>query len=283
MRRYHTLLGIVVVLLASSEALSTSNEAKLTSHDTALWESMTPTHATISRSRLLRANTLDEEDNATAEERGVQSAVLGTLSQLTRKAKLPDKIANKLVIWSWLKAKMDPKAVYAELKFTGKPLAVVEADPISQTRSMQQYALVLLSFRDVEVPCIFHDDTSVFVTWAFMLVLSMLSFLEQYIKAYMKNILVLIKPGLFNIDCCTLSALSTRPILRSGASQVVARNLLNAPAASTVSVQEVNAEFLLYKTHTDGTNRYTISMSSGQDANVKAITTDAVPGLHDRV
>ncbi|GMF44061.1 unnamed protein product [Phytophthora lilii] len=59
----------------------------------------------------------------------------------------------------------------------------------------------------------------------------------------------------------------------------VRRNYLNAAAACAVSAQEVNAEFLLYKTLTDGTNRYTISTPSGQDANPKATTTDAAcPG-----
>ncbi|RLN50565.1 hypothetical protein BBJ28_00024783, partial [Nothophytophthora sp. Chile5] len=54
---------------------------------------------------------------------------------------------------------------------------------------------------------------------------------------------------------------------------------LDSAAACAVSAQEVNAEFLLYKTLTDGTNRYTISTPSGQDADPTATTTDvACPG-----
>ncbi|KAF4316752.1 hypothetical protein G195_008352, partial [Phytophthora kernoviae 00238/432] len=50
---------------------------------------------------------------------------------------------------------------------------------------------------------------------------------------------------------------------------------LDSAAACAVSAQEVNAGFLLHKTLTDGTNRYTISTPSGQDADQSANTTDA--------
>ncbi|KAF4029872.1 hypothetical protein GN244_ATG18361 [Phytophthora infestans] len=59
----------------------------------------------------------------------------------------------------------------------------------------------------------------------------------------------------------------------------VRRSYLDSAAACAVSAQEANAEFLLSKTLTDGTNRYTISTPSGQDANATATTTDAAcPG-----
>ncbi|ETN03772.1 hypothetical protein PPTG_15967 [Phytophthora nicotianae INRA-310] len=59
----------------------------------------------------------------------------------------------------------------------------------------------------------------------------------------------------------------------------VRRSYLDSAAACAVSAQEVNAEFLLFKTLTDGTNRYTISTPSGQDADATATTTDAAcPG-----
>uniref|UniRef100_H3GTN2 Uncharacterized protein n=1 Tax=Phytophthora ramorum TaxID=164328 RepID=H3GTN2_PHYRM len=54
---------------------------------------------------------------------------------------------------------------------------------------------------------------------------------------------------------------------------------LDSAAACAVSAQEVNAGFLLHKTLTDGTNRYTISTPSGQEADPNATTTDvACPG-----
>ncbi|RAW21713.1 hypothetical protein PC110_g21845, partial [Phytophthora cactorum] len=59
----------------------------------------------------------------------------------------------------------------------------------------------------------------------------------------------------------------------------VRRSYLDSAAACAVSAQEANAEFLLSKTLTDGTNRYTISTPSGQDADATATTTDAAcPG-----
>lgn len=54
----------------------------------------------------------------------------------------------------------------------------------------------------------------------------------------------------------------------------VRQEYLDAAAACAVSAQDVNAEFLLHKTLTDGTQRYTISTPSGQDANPSATTTD---------
>ncbi|KAG1711329.1 hypothetical protein DVH05_008582 [Phytophthora capsici] len=59
----------------------------------------------------------------------------------------------------------------------------------------------------------------------------------------------------------------------------VRQSYLDSAAACAVSAHEVNAEFLLHKTLTDGTNRYTISTPSGQDADATATTTDAAcPG-----
>ncbi|KAL3674900.1 hypothetical protein V7S43_000826 [Phytophthora oleae] len=59
----------------------------------------------------------------------------------------------------------------------------------------------------------------------------------------------------------------------------VRQSYLDSAAACAVSAQEVNAEFLLHKTLTDGTNRYTISTPSGQDADATATTTNAAcPG-----
>uniref|UniRef100_M4BTP4 Uncharacterized protein n=1 Tax=Hyaloperonospora arabidopsidis (strain Emoy2) TaxID=559515 RepID=M4BTP4_HYAAE len=59
----------------------------------------------------------------------------------------------------------------------------------------------------------------------------------------------------------------------------VRRSYLNAAAACAVSAQEVNAEFLLHKTLKDGTKRYTISTTSGQDADSNSTITDgACPG-----
>ncbi|GMF67829.1 unnamed protein product [Phytophthora fragariaefolia] len=55
----------------------------------------------------------------------------------------------------------------------------------------------------------------------------------------------------------------------------VRRAYLDSAAACAVSAQEVNAEFLLHKTLSDGTNRYTINTPSGQEANPNATTTDA--------
>ncbi|KAE8955219.1 hypothetical protein PR002_g31845, partial [Phytophthora rubi] len=54
---------------------------------------------------------------------------------------------------------------------------------------------------------------------------------------------------------------------------------LDSAAACAVSAQEANAEFLLHKTLSDGTNRYTISTPSGQEANPNATATHAAcPG-----
>ncbi|KAJ8566480.1 hypothetical protein ON010_g6642 [Phytophthora cinnamomi] len=59
----------------------------------------------------------------------------------------------------------------------------------------------------------------------------------------------------------------------------VRRAYLDSAAACAVSAQEANAEFLLYKTLSDGTNRYTISTPSGQAADPNAATTHAAcPG-----
>ncbi|OWZ06536.1 Carbohydrate-binding protein, partial [Phytophthora megakarya] len=63
----------------------------------------------------------------------------------------------------------------------------------------------------------------------------------------------------------------------------VRRSYLDSAAACAVSAQKANAEFLLYKTLTDGTKRYTISTPSGQDADASATTTDAAcPGYKTR-
>ncbi|CAI5709584.1 unnamed protein product [Peronospora destructor] len=62
----------------------------------------------------------------------------------------------------------------------------------------------------------------------------------------------------------------------------VRRSYLNLAAACAMSAQEANADFLLHKTLTDGTKRYTISTPSGLAANAAATTTDAVcPGYQD--
>ncbi|KAE8955007.1 hypothetical protein PF005_g32541, partial [Phytophthora fragariae] len=54
---------------------------------------------------------------------------------------------------------------------------------------------------------------------------------------------------------------------------------LDSAAACAVSAQEANAEFLLHKRLSDGTNRYTISTPSGQEANPNATATHAAcPG-----
>ncbi|EGZ29589.1 hypothetical protein PHYSODRAFT_477644 [Phytophthora sojae] len=59
----------------------------------------------------------------------------------------------------------------------------------------------------------------------------------------------------------------------------VRRAYLDSAANCAVSAQEANAEFLLHKTLSDGTNRYTISTPSGQEANPNATTTHAAcPG-----
>ncbi|CAI5734016.1 unnamed protein product [Peronospora destructor] len=62
----------------------------------------------------------------------------------------------------------------------------------------------------------------------------------------------------------------------------VRRSYLNLAAACAMSAQEADADFLLHKTLTDGTKRYTISAPSGLAANAAATTTDAVcPGYQD--
>ncbi|CAH0475965.1 unnamed protein product [Peronospora belbahrii] len=53
-------------------------------------------------------------------------------------------------------------------------------------------------------------------------------------------------------------------------------------AGCAVSAQETNADFLIQKTFTDGTKRYTISAQSGQDANANDILTDLTcPGYKE--
>ncbi|UIZ27802.1 hypothetical protein KXD40_004550 [Peronospora effusa] len=62
----------------------------------------------------------------------------------------------------------------------------------------------------------------------------------------------------------------------------VRRSYLDSAAACAMSAHEAEADFLLHKTLTDGTKRYTISAPSGLAANAAATTTDAVcPGYQD--
>ncbi|KAE8956094.1 hypothetical protein PR003_g29292 [Phytophthora rubi] len=119
MGRLFALLVVAVTFLATIDALSTESASQVESTELAAlnaapWYSPTK--------RLLR--TVDATD-AAAEERGIQYSLLSGLSKFTKALGLK-KVSNKLKIQAWLKAGMDPTAVYKELKFTGKKLSEVE-------------------------------------------------------------------------------------------------------------------------------------------------------------
>ncbi|GMF19186.1 unnamed protein product [Phytophthora lilii] len=140
MGRFYAILAVSVVLLVTGEALSTTpnsnhvEKAKLPSIDTSIWHrSLEAEQIDSTVKRSLRTVTDGEGTNgADAEERGFQASVLDKLSKWATKLKLP-KTATNLQYRAWLKAKENPKTIYAKLELAGKTRAQLEADPKFKT------------------------------------------------------------------------------------------------------------------------------------------------------
>ncbi|KAG3048200.1 hypothetical protein PI125_g26745 [Phytophthora idaei] len=113
MKRCYILAVLAVAFLAIGEAVGTSGyrNRKLAEN----------------RSQRLLRTAGTTTDDATDEERGFQAILLGRLSNLAAKARLP-KTAKNLQFRAWLKAKWDPNRLYEHFGFTGKELAVIRKD-----------------------------------------------------------------------------------------------------------------------------------------------------------
>ncbi|KAL4086947.1 hypothetical protein PRIC1_014005 [Phytophthora ramorum] len=126
MGKYKGLLAIVIFLAVTSEVLSSATSSYQTKTTNLASGGEGPSK------RVLRSVDAAEENNkdasAAAEERGFQSAVLGKLANLAKKAKLP-KTAKNLQFRSWLKARKDPNFVLEYYGLKGLEPAIARKSP----------------------------------------------------------------------------------------------------------------------------------------------------------
>ncbi|KAL4115414.1 hypothetical protein PRIC2_013576 [Phytophthora ramorum] len=135
MGKYKGLLAIAIFLAVTSEVLSsaTSSYQTKTTNLASGGDALRPRQLGEGPSkRVLRRVDVAEENNkdasAAVEERGFQSAVLGKLANLAKKAKLP-KTAKNLQFRSWLKARKDPNFVLEYYGLKGVELAIARKTP----------------------------------------------------------------------------------------------------------------------------------------------------------
>ncbi|KAL4115411.1 hypothetical protein PRIC2_013573 [Phytophthora ramorum] len=126
MGKYNGLLAIVIFLAVTSEVLSSATSAYQTKTTNLASGGEGPSKRVLRRVDVAEAD--DKDASAAAEERGFQSAVLGKLLNLAKKAKLP-KTEKNLQFRYWLKSRKDPNFVLEYYGLKGLEPAIARQKP----------------------------------------------------------------------------------------------------------------------------------------------------------